>query len=129
MLDLPKLQLDIKKDTQIKMYATASGRIQCKYPNIQNIPRDYQESESEWLWQQCREKERDGGHKRCDGCHERFKCWTAGEPSNIDTKHEFVTGIEQLQQSMKAQVITFDEAQEAFKSLCDMMTIRYDSLG
>ena len=94
--------------------------------NIQNISRDYQESE--WLWQRCQEKERENGHKLCDECNERFKCWTASRPQSIfgDTH----IGLQRIQQGMRAQMITVDEASEGFKrlsqQLCDAMTKKFD---
>ena len=97
------------------MYSgAASGRIQCKTPNIQNISRDYQESE--WLWQQCREKERDTGHKLCDDCHDRFRCWTASRPQTLVFGDTHI-GLQRISEAFS----------RLSYQLCEAMTRKFDN--
>ena len=119
--DIRSMQFDNRR------YVMATtGRMVGK-SNIQNISRDYQESE--WLWQRCQEAERKNGHKLCDECHERFKCWTASRPQ-VRILGDTHIGLQRIQQCVKAQMITVDEASESFKvlsqQLCDAMTKRLD---
>lgn len=127
MLRLPKLQLKmIEKDTQIKMYSGAiTGRIQGEYPNIIELPRtsrDYQEGE--WRWQQCQEAERENGHKLCDVCHERFKCWTASRPQPHFFGDTHI-GLQRIQQCMRAY-ITVDEASKTFEKCVRQLYKEYN---
>lgn len=103
----------------MRMYV--SGRMTGK----SNIHRDYREGE--WLWQKCWEAERENGHKLCDDCYERFKCWTS-RPRSIFSDDDLYH--QRLSLENTAQMMTVDEASEAFSKLsyqiCEAMTKKFE---
>jgi len=109
VLRLPKLQLDmIKKDSDYYIDKTTP----------------------EWRFEQCRIKEREVDHRHCSKCDQRFQCWTAGRPQSMSVFEDTHIGLQKLQQCMKAQMITVDEASKAFTNLtyqmCKAMTKKFD---
>jgi len=117
ILSITPLQRDmLDKDTRFKMF---SGRMMGK-----GIPRpmDYLQ-----FYSDCREKQ--VKWEDCDVCEMRFKCWTAGRPQ-VAVIGDTHIGLQRLQQCMKVQMITVDEASEAFKNLscqiCEAMTKKLD---
>ena len=94
---------------------TQSGRFQSSKPNIQNVPKfkGKDEEESVWLWEQCREAEKENDHKLCDDCNERFRCWTACRPERYHFLNPtFDVHYQQtkvLMNEMKKVGITIDE--------------------
>jgi len=133
MLDLPILQGDIiNSNTRFKLFSGATGRFRSDKSNIQNIPRgsDYyiDKTTDEWKFEQCRLKEKDVDFRYCGQCDQRFQCWTAGRPQPVNVFGDTHIGLQKLQQAMKMQMITVDEASEAFSKLsyqlCEAMTKR-----
>ena len=138
MLELPTLQGDIiNSNTRFKLFDGAiTGRFRSDKSNIQEIPRgkfsDYyiDKTSDEWKFEQCRLKEKDVDYRYCGQCDQRFQCWTAGRPQSINVFGDTHIGLQKLQQAMSAQMITVDEASEAFKNLSEVMVQRLnETLG
>ena len=123
---------DVTRDR--KAYVTTqSGRFQCITPNIQNIPKSRDYFEAEHLWSECRKEQQATEFAQCNECLERFRCWTAGRPERIVFMSpeldytQMHLRMAQIQQSMKATMITIDEAKQAFDNFS--YGVSKDALG
>jgi len=95
--------------------ATDTGRLQTITPNIQNIPKNRDEDESVYLWEKCRERQRNSNFGLCDTCHERFRCWTACYPEIRIFKDgmELHQAAQTLTNMIRAQGITMSDLEKA----------------
>ena len=80
--------LDYKRwDGSLARVATQSGRLSATQPNIQNIPKTYEDVEI-GIWGKCRDIQRVTEFEECNTCKDRFKCWTACRPTIYENMSE-----------------------------------------
>jgi len=110
---------DILYDAKEQELRLVTGRKMGETTVIQNMSRDYWESEH--LWAKCREEQRGHNYKLCSSCHERFKCWTASRP-NPFRNDDFTQAGLRIQQIIVDEVgVTAKQMSEAFTELSKAM--------